>query len=108
MTRKDLINEVYWKLNPDTPTTAANHLSSVKFTKKDIELILVTGVDYVAKTVAKGGTVNLRGFGSFARRSRVGRVGRNPNTGEPIEIPNKKVIKFRPALAFQKAVNNNR
>lgn len=93
MNKKDLINEVCWKLP--------------NFTKKDIEEILNTSVKVAGAAVAKGDDVTLRGLGSFVRRTRVGRSGRNPNTGEVIEIPAKRVVKFRPALAFQEAVNAN-
>jgi nucleoid DNA-binding protein len=102
MNRRDLVNEVYWKLNAEV---VASQGQAIKFTKKDIELILKTSIDYIAGTVAKGEDVVLQGLGSFARRPRAGRLGVNPSTGERIEIPAKKVVKFRPSLCFQEAVN---
>jgi integration host factor subunit beta len=62
----------------------------------DIELIVTTIFDEIATTLARGGRVELRGFGSFTLKRRNARIGRNPRTGEAVAVKEK-------ALAFFKA-----
>ena len=59
----------------------------------------------VKKTLKKGGTVSLVGFGTFAVGKRAERAGRNPRTGETIKIKAAKVPKFRPGKALKDAIN---
>ena len=59
----------------------------------------------VKKTLKKGGTVTLVGFGTFSVGKRAARVGRNPQTGTEIKIKAAKVPKFRPGKALKDAVN---
>ena len=59
----------------------------------------------VKKTLKKGGTVTLVGFGTFSVGKRAARVGRNPQTGAEIKIKAAKVPKFRPGKALKDAVN---
>jgi DNA-binding protein HU-beta len=61
-------------------------------------------LDQVARAVAGGDTVALAGFGTFERRERAARTGRNPQTGEPIEIDASLSPAFRPATAFKRLV----
>ena len=60
---------------------------------------------HVISTVAKGNTVQLVGFGTFAVTKRAARVGRNPRTGDAIKIKAAKVPKFRPGKALKDALN---
>lgn len=62
-------------------------------------------IDAVKKTLKKGGTVSLVGFGTFAVGKRAGRTGRNPRTGESIKIKAAKVPKFRAGKALKDALN---
>ena len=59
----------------------------------------------VKKTLKKGGTVTLVGFGTFSVGKRAARVGRNPQTGEEIEIAASKVPTFKAGKAFKEALN---
>ena len=59
----------------------------------------------VEKTLKKGGTVSLVGFGTFAVGKRAARTGRNPRTGAAIKIKAAKVPKFRPGKALKDALN---
>ncbi len=52
--------------------------------------------DTVTKTLKKGDRVTLVGFGTFSTSDRAARTGRNPQTGEPIKIKAKRVVKFKP------------
>ena len=62
-------------------------------------------VDAVTRTLKKGGTVSLVGFGTFAVGKRAARTGRNPRTGAEIKIKAAKVPKFRPGKALKDHLN---
>ncbi len=62
-------------------------------------------IDAVKKTLRKGGTVSLVGFGTFAVGTRAARTGRNPRTGAAISIKAARVPKFRPGKALKDALN---
>lgn len=64
-----------------------------------------TLIDVVKTVVAKGDSVQLIGFGSFGSGKRAARTGRNPKTGEAINIPAAKTVKFTAGKAFKDAVN---
>lgn len=59
----------------------------------------------ITRAVVAGQTVQLIGFGSFGTGSRSARKGRNPKTGEPLEIPASKTVKFTAGKAFKDIVN---
>jgi DNA-binding protein HU-beta len=59
----------------------------------------------ISKAVVEGDTVQLIGFGSFGTGARAARTGRNPKTGEPLQIPASKTVKFTAGKAFKDAVN---
>ncbi|MGP8431841.1 HU family DNA-binding protein [Paraburkholderia fungorum] len=62
-------------------------------------------LEVITKTVVNGDTVQLVGFGSFGTGSRAARVGRNPATGEEIQIAAGRTVKFTAGKAFKEAVN---
>lgn len=66
---------------------------------------LESTIEAVKKTLKKGGTVSLVGFGTFTVGERSTRTGRNPRTGATIEIKAAKVPKFRPGKALKDALN---
>lgn len=59
----------------------------------------------VTDALSRGETVHFRGFGRFLVKTSPARPGRNPQTGEPVEIPARAVVKFRPGQALADAVN---
>jgi DNA-binding protein HU-beta len=65
-------------------------------------------MDAVRKTLKKGGTVSLVGFGTFAVGKRAARLGRNPRTGDTIKIKAAKVPKFRPGKGLKDALNGGK
>ncbi len=75
-----------------------------ELTKKDTEKVINSFIDVVQETLAEGDTVAILGFGTFLTRDRSARMGRNPQTGEPIEIPAAKVPAFRPGKGLREAV----
>jgi len=73
--------------------------------KADAERALNAFIESVQAAVASDDKVTLPGFGSFSRSSRAARTGRNPRTGEPVQIAASKGVKFSAGAAFKSAVN---
>ena len=74
-------------------------------TKKAAGEMLDVVVDAIVDTLAKGEEVKISGFGTFSVAERAAREGRNPSTGEAIQIPASKAPKFKAAKALKDAVN---
>ncbi len=72
-------------------------------TKADTERTIDAFVDVVSKNIKKKDGVKLVGFGTFAVSSRKARLGRNPQTGEEIQIPARKVPVFRPGKELKES-----
>ncbi|MBL7158327.1 MAG: integration host factor subunit beta [Candidatus Omnitrophica bacterium] len=68
--------------------------------KEVVQLVL----DIVVDALSKGETVELRNFGIFKVKSRKPRIGRNPKTGETVEIPAKKTVSFKTGLVMKDKV----
>lgn len=66
---------------------------------------LDAAVDTITKTVAAGGSVSLVGFGTFKASARAAREGKNPKTGEKIQIPATTLPKFSAGASFKAAVS---
>jgi len=77
----------------------------VDLSKKDSEIVVNTVFRNIISALAKGDKVELRGFGSFRTRSRKSRIGRNPKTGDRVEVPKKNVPFFKPGKNLKKLVN---
>jgi len=73
--------------------------------KKDTEKVINSFIDVVKDALAQGDTVTILGFGTFLARERAAREGRNPRTGEPIQIPATRVPVFRPGRALRDSVS---
>lgn len=74
-------------------------------TKKDVEQLVEIIFDSIVGTLNKGEKIELRGFGSFRVRERNARKGRNPKTGEPVDIPAKRVAYFKPGKDLKDIIN---
>lgn len=72
---------------------------------KDVETVVQTIFDEIADALARGGRVELRGFGAFTTRRRDARTGRNPRTGEAVEVAGKGMPHFRPGKELRIRVN---
>ena len=75
-----------------------------QLTKADTERSLDAFIDVVNKNIKKKDGVKLVGFGTFTASNRKARVGRNPQTGEEIQIPARKVPVFRPGKELKDSV----
>lgn len=77
-----------------------------ELTKKDAEKAVAAVTEAIANALSTGEKVQLIGFGTFEVRNREARVGKNPRTGEAINIPASKVPAFKPGAALKAIVNN--
>ena len=75
-----------------------------KLTKKSVQACLDGFIGSVTQALSKGEKLTLVGFGTFQVRERKSRTGRNPRTGESIQVPAMRVPKFRAAKALKEAV----
>lgn len=72
---------------------------------KDVELAVKTIIELMSTTLSQGQRIEIRGFGSFSLHFRAPRVGRNPKTGEPVNLPSKYVPHFKPGKELRDEVN---
>lgn len=72
---------------------------------EEIEKVVTVFFDEIAQRLAKGGRVELRGFGAFSTRERDARKGRNPRTGEAVSVPGKRVPYFKPGKEMRAKLN---
>jgi len=82
-----------------------NIATSAGLSQVAAEKALNAFMDTIKDSLAKGDAVTMVGFGSFSVSKRAARTGRNPRTGESINIPEKKVVKFKPGARLADAVN---
>ena len=66
--------------------------------------IVQKALDTITSSLVKGETVELRNFGIFKVKSRKGRTGRNPRTGQEVPVPPKKVAIFKPGLLMKRDI----
>ncbi len=71
----------------------------------DVELAIDTFFEEIAAQLESGGRVELRGFGAFSTRQRAARKGRNPRTGESVEVHAKSVPYFKPGKEMRARLN---
>ena len=74
-------------------------------TIKDIRLVTETIFETIKEALANGDKVSIAGFGSFEVVERAAREGKNPRTGEPLQIPASKAPKFKASKNLKDAVN---
>jgi DNA-binding protein HU-beta len=73
--------------------------------KAQVQQMVDDVFDLIADGLSKGEKIDLRGFGTFSVRDSAARTGRNPQTGEPIPIPARKVPGFKPGKELKERVN---
>jgi DNA-binding protein HU-beta len=83
---------------------AASLAESNEMSKKQTEAVLGELVGLVTKHLKKGDRIRIGGLGIFAVRKRAARMGRNPATGEPIQIKASKKVAFRASKELKEAV----
>lgn len=90
MTKAELVDEV---------------AQAVQLTKKQAETIVNIVFDSIVGSLRSGEKIELRGFGSFRLRSRKSRTGRNPKTGEKVDVPSKRIPYFKPGKELKELIN---
>ncbi|GAB2191895.1 integration host factor subunit beta [Sessilibacter sp. MAH2] len=78
-----------------------------QLSSKDVELAVKLILEYMSKMLASGDRIEVRGFGSFSLHYREPRVGRNPKTGDPVELEGKYVPHFKPGKEMRDRVNES-
>ena len=78
---------------------------AAELTKKDAERLVEIVFESIIDTLNHGEKIELRGFGSFRVRERGARRGRNPKTGDPVNIPAKRVPYFKPGKELKELIN---
>ena len=76
-----------------------------EMTKKDAEQLVEIIFESIVSTLNEGEKIELRGFGSFRVRQRNARKGRNPKTGDSVDIPAKRVAYFKPGKELKEVIN---
>lgn len=90
MTKAEIVEAIYEK---------------VGFSKKESAEIVELVFDTIKETLEKGEKIKISGFGNFVVRQKRPRIGRNPQTGEEIEISQRKVLTFKPSQILKMALN---
>jgi integration host factor subunit alpha len=90
MTKADIVGGVYEK---------------VGFSKKEAVRVVETLFDIVKDALQRGEKVKISGFGNFVVRSKRARRGRNPQTGDDIEISPRRILSFRPSQVLKNELN---
>lgn len=79
--------------------------NDAEITNKNAEKALASFIDNIKETLANGDKISLVGFGTFSVSERAAREGRNPKTGETIQISARNVPKFKAGKGLKEAVN---
>ncbi len=91
MTKADLVDAIYER---------------VGFSKKESAKIVEMVFDIIKETLQDGEKIKISGFGNFVVRDKRSRIGRNPQTGEEIEISARRVLTFKPSQVLRNALKN--
>jgi integration host factor subunit alpha len=90
MTKADLIENVYLKTG---------------FSKKESAEIVETVFDLIKTTLENGEKIKIAGFGNFVVKEKATRRGRNPQTGDEIEITSRRILTFKPSQVLKCSIN---
>ncbi|MCX5913220.1 MAG: integration host factor subunit alpha [Deltaproteobacteria bacterium] len=90
MTKADIVETIYEK---------------VGFSRKESADIVDLVFDLLKETLEKGDKIKISGFGNFVVREKRPRKGRNPQTGDEIQITARRVLTFKPSQVLRKALN---
>lgn len=91
MTKADIVERIY---------------KEAGFTKKEAADLVDLVFNTIKDTLARGEKVKISGFGNFSIRDKAKRVGRNPQTGEAMEISARRVLTFKPSQVLKEDVTN--
>ena len=89
MTKKDIIMKVS---------------NETGLTQLDVKKVVQKTLDVIVESLEAGKTIELRNFGIFKVKTRRGRLGRNPRTGDEVPVPEKRVVSFKAGLVLKEKV----
>ncbi len=92
MTKADLVEEV---------------IRVADLSKKDAESVVNTVFSQIMEALRSDDKIELRGFGSFRVRRRRSRLGRNPKTGDRVDVPSKRIPYFKPGKELRDLINGD-
>lgn len=92
MTKSDLVTKIYGEIGP-------------KLTKMECSDVVNTLFSTITEALEQGNSIEIRGFGTFKVRERKARIGQNPNTGESVTVPARRVPVFTPSKIFRNRVD---
>ena len=92
MTKVDIVEAIYEK---------------VGFSKKEVAKIVETIFDLIKENLGKEDKIKISGFGNFVVRKKRARRGRNPQTGDDIEISSRRILTFKPSQVLRGALNRH-
>jgi len=75
---------------------------------KDVELAVKSLIEKMSSALSKGDRIEIRGFGSFSLHYRPPRIGRNPKSGDKVNLPGKYVPHFKPGKELRDRANNQK
>ena len=90
MTKADLVEEV---------------VRVARLPRKHAEIVVLAVFDSITEALHRDDKIELRGFGSFRVRRRRSRQGRNPKTGDRVEVPEKRIPYFKPGKELRERIN---
>jgi integration host factor subunit beta len=76
-------------------------------TLKQTEIVVETVFESIKEALKRGEKIEIRGFGNFRLKERQPRKARNPKTGESVDVPQKKAIRFKAGKALKEALNQS-
>jgi integration host factor subunit alpha len=91
MTKVDIVENIYEK---------------VGFSKKEVAKIVETIFDLIKESLEKEDKIKISGFGNFVVRKKRARRGRNPQTGDDIEISSRRILTFKPSQVLRAGLNS--
>jgi integration host factor subunit beta len=98
--------EFVWSRHEMTKADLVEEVTQIgDLTRRDGEVVVDTVFDAVIQALQAGDKIEIRGFGSFRIRQRKPRTGRNPKTGDKVEVPAKRVPYFKPSKELRDLVN---
>ncbi len=92
MTRSDLVEQLAERFG--------------QLTQRDADVAVKAILEAMGNALTRGHRIEIRGFGSFSVNHRPPRMGRNPRTGDPVPIPERRVPHFKPGKALRQAIES--
>lgn len=91
MTKTELVEKITYKFN--------------RLSLKQVDICVGMILEQMTDTLANGGRIEIRGFGSFNLHHHEARISRNPKTGEPVQLPDRESVHFKPGKEFRERIN---